>query len=111
MPKRSPRLLIIDIIDAIKKIEKYTKAIDFNEFSQDDKTVDAVCRNLEIIGEAANRFPSEFTDQHQTIEWRKIVGLRNRIVHGYFGVDKEVIWEIISNYIPNLKKEIKGLKV
>ncbi len=111
MPKRSPRLLVIDILEAIDKIEKYTKALNYSQFSEDDKTVDAVCRNLEIIGEAANRFPSEFTDQYPTIEWRKIVGLRNRIVHGYFGVDKEIIWEIVSNYIPKLKLEIVGLKV
>jgi len=110
MPKRSSQLLIIDILDAIKKIEKYSKGIDYKAFSKDDKTIDAVCRNFEIIGEAANRLPEELLKKYHKIEWHKIIGLRNRIVHGYFGVDTEVLWEIIQKYLPTLKVEIKSIK-
>ena len=71
--------------------------------------MDAVVRNLEIIGEAASRIPGSFRNFHPDIEWRKIVGLRNRIVHDYFGVDLEIIWEIVQRDVPELRTRIEGL--
>ncbi len=79
-------------------------------FQSDEKTSDAVVRNLEIIGEAAGRFPEEFMDRNSEIEWFKIVGLRNRIVHEYFGVDLEIIWQIIKRDFPAFKKSLKGIR-
>ena len=73
------------------------------DFENDDKTTDAVVRNLEIIGEAAGRLPKDFVYQHSEIEWVKIVGLRNRIVHEYFGVDLQIIWQIIKSDMAEFK--------
>lgn len=83
---------------------------DRESFLNDEKTVDAVVRNLEIIGEAANRLPDDFKIQHTDIEWRRIIGLRNRIVHRYFGIDLDIIWEILKNELPAFKEKISGLR-
>jgi uncharacterized protein with HEPN domain len=81
MSRRATSLLVEDIWEAIEKIERYTSGLNHDTFVKDDKTIDSVVRNLEIIGEAANRLTENFTTQHAEIEWRKIIGLRNRIVH------------------------------
>lgn len=75
------------------------------EFIEDDKTTDAVIRNLEIIGQAVNKIPKEIKDAHKEIEWKKIIGLRNRVIHDYFGVDLEIIWYIIVNELDGLKEK------
>lgn len=110
MSKRSPKLLIDDIGESIEKIERYIKGMSQKSFQSDEKTSDAVVRNLEIIGEAAGRLPEDFTDQHSEIEWFKIVGLRNRIVHEYFGVDLEIIWQILIKDIPVFKASLKDIR-
>ena len=110
MSKRSLELLVEDIWEAIEKIERYTEGLTQDDFQSDEKTTDAVARNLEIIGEAAGRLPEDFTDQHSEIEWIKIIGLRNRIVHEYFGVDLQIIWEIIKKDLPTFKKSLNGIR-
>src|SRR2546425_3354849 len=87
MSKRPPALFLEDIREAIARIDRYTAGLDRAGFEADDRTVDALVRNLEIIGEAARQLPAEFTQRHPHVEWRKIGGLRNRIVHDYFGLD------------------------
>ncbi len=109
MSNRPIRLLIDDMLDAIGRIEQYTKDISCDNFSSDQKTIDAVVRNLEIIGEAANRLPEEFKEKHSEIEWYKIVGLRHRIVHEYFGIDIQIIWQILNNDLPVLKKDLSRI--
>lgn len=74
----------------------------FDDFTADDKTIDAVVRNFEIIGEAANRVPEDFKSSHPEIEWRRIIGFRNRIIHEYFGIDYENVWKIKNENIPEL---------
>ena len=74
------------------------------------KTTDAVVRNLEIIGEATGRLPEDFTDRHSKIEWIKIIGLRNRIVHEYFGVDLQRIWQILKKDLPASKEHLKNVR-
>ncbi|WP_205748114.1 HepT-like ribonuclease domain-containing protein [Dyadobacter luticola] len=86
MSKREPHLLVGDIIESGLKILSYTESLSFEDFIQYGKTVDAVIRNFEIIGEAANRLPDEFKDLHPDIDWHRIRGFRNRIVHDYFGM-------------------------
>ena len=81
MPKRTPALLLEDIVTAIGKVQRYTEGLDRTAFLKDDKTIDAVVRNLEIIGEASRQLPEEFEDAHANIPWAKMAGLRNRIVH------------------------------
>jgi uncharacterized protein with HEPN domain len=106
MPKRDADLLIEDILAAIAKIEGYTCGVERHTFLADDKTIDAVVRNLEIIGEAARRMPVEFVTAHPDIPWQQITGLRNRIVHEYFGLDLEIIWQIAERDLPQLKARL-----
>ena len=87
MSSRPTRILVEDILEAIEKMTRYIAGMENDAFAKDERTVDAVVRNLEIVGEATNRLPDDFKRQHRDIPWRKIVGLRNRIVHEYFGVD------------------------
>ena len=87
MSKRDLLLLIEDMLDAVNKILKYTSGLNYEQFIHDEKTIDATVRNFEIIGEAANRIPEDYKLQHPEIEWRQIIGLRNRIIHEYFGID------------------------
>ena len=102
MSKRDNLLLLNDMLQSALKIKRYTKDLDFESFLSDDKTMDAVVRNFEIIGEAANRIDSDFQDNNPEIEWKRIRGFRNRIVHEYFGIDYEIIWEIIDTYLDEL---------
>jgi len=110
MSKRSPELLVEDIWESIEKIERYTAGMTQDNFQSDEKTTDAVVRNFEIIGEAAGRLPEDFTDQHSEIEWGKITGLRNRIVHEYFGVDLQIIWQILKKDLPAFKESLKNIR-
>jgi uncharacterized protein with HEPN domain len=110
MSRRATPLLIDDIWEAIEKIQRYVAGLDHDGFIKDDKTIDSVVRNLEIIGEAANRLPENFRTQHSEIEWRKIIGLRNRIVHDYFNIDVEIVWEIIQKDLPNFKSKLSLIR-
>ena len=106
MSRRATPLLVEDIWEAIEKIQRYVAGLDHDAFIKDDKTIHSVVRNLEIIGEAANRLTKDFRFQHTEIEWRRIIGLRNRIVHDYFNIDVEIVWEIIQKDLPNLKSKL-----
>lgn len=102
MSKRDKMLLLEDMLQAATKIKRYTDNLDFDSFVEDDKTVDAVIRNFEIIGEAASRIDPDFRIKNPEIEWTRIRGFRNRIVHDYFGIDYEIVWTIIETYINEL---------
>lgn len=106
MSSRNVNLLLEDILSAAKKIKNYTIDLKYETFSFDEKTVDAVVRNFEIIGEGARRIPEEFKLLHPEIEWRRIIGFRNRIVHEYFDIDYSIMWEIIEDYLPELIEKI-----
>ena len=106
MSKRPVDLLLNDICQSIDRIEQYIKNLSFDNFSNDQKSVDAVTRNLEVIGEAANRLPNDFKEKYSEIEWYKVVGLRHRIVHEYFGIDLEIIWQILHKDLPELKRKL-----
>lgn len=110
MSKRDPLVLLEDIMLAIQKIGRYTSQLDHEGFIADDLVVDAVARNLEIIGEATRQLPEEYKRAHPQIPWTQIAGLRNRIVHDYFGLDLEIIWEIIEHDLPELEKQVRALQ-
>lgn len=97
---------IQDILDAIDKIEQFTKGISFEEFQKDAKTVFATVRAFEIIGEAASKLPSDIVSKFSDIPWKKIVGMRNILIHEYFGVDTEAIWKSIIEDLPKLRPVI-----
>jgi len=101
MSKRDYRLFLQDILESIERIEEYTEGYDFETFTKDRKTVDAVLRNLEIIGEAARHIPENIRTQHPEIPWKRVIGLRNVVIHHYFGVDLSIVWVIIKSSFPN----------
>ncbi|MEM4271102.1 MAG: DUF86 domain-containing protein [Candidatus Pacearchaeota archaeon] len=107
MSKRSIKVLLSDILAAINNITFYVEGYDKQKFISDRKTIDAVVRNLEIIGEVAKVLPKEFKESYIEIPWDLIKGLRNRIIHEYFGVDENIIWEIITNDLQVLRFEIE----
>lgn len=109
MSKRDPKLLVGDILDSAYKILEYTNGLDFKEFINDGKTVDAVIRNFEIIGEAANRLPEEFKDKFPSIDWHRIRGFRNRIVHDYFGIDYSIVWQIKEAFLPEMIAQLQSI--
>lgn len=114
MSKRDEILLVNDILNSIGKIKKYSVGYDFDKFLSDDKTIDAIERNFEIIGEASNQFSKEFQNQYPDISWHSLISFRNRLIHGYFGVDLEILWHILQYELPNLEKQfeyiLKNLK-
>lgn len=110
MSKRSTDLLLEDIIDSGRKIMDYTAGLTLDHFINDSKTVDAVIRNFEIIGEAANRLPEEFKEKHPQIDWHKVRGFRNRIVHDYFGIDYSIVWVIKETFLPQMIAQLHALK-
>lgn len=109
MSKRGLLLYLQDILDSIRKIEEYTKGLTFAEFCKNNEKIDAVVRNFEIIGEAARNIPQEFKDKYPDLPVQKMVSMRNKILHEYFGVDEEIIWKTIQDDFPELKGQLLKL--
>ena len=109
MSKRSSDLLLLDMKEAAEKILKYTQSLSFEDFLADDKTIDAVVRNFEIIGEASLRIDEDFRYENPQIEWKKLRGFRNRIVHDYFGIDYEIVWSILTQDLEELVFQLDQL--
>ena len=107
--KRDYRLYMNDILEAIKKIEEYVKGMSFDDFTEDARTIDAVVRNFEIIGEAAKHIPSTIRKKYPDIPWKEMAGMRDKLVHAYFGVNLKVVWETIKNRLPEVKQLVKDL--
>ena len=110
MPKRNADLLLDDTRSALARIERYTSGMRREQFLADGKTIDAVVRNLEIIGEAVRWLPDEFKLQYVDVPWGQIAGLRNRIVHDYFGLDLEIIWQVLQTSLREFKQQLDEIK-
>ena len=104
--RRHYSLFFEDAIDSMDKIENYIEGLDYDSFAQSDMVIDAVIRNLEIIGEAIRNIPDNFIDKFPEIPWKRMVGLRNIVIHAYFGIDLENIWKIVTENIPEVKPKI-----
>ncbi|MCF8275673.1 MAG: DUF86 domain-containing protein [Flavobacteriales bacterium] len=91
------------------RIAEYIEGIDFEKFKRDYKTVDAVVRNFEIIGEAAKKIPTEIRAKYPSVPWSEMYYLRNRISHEYFGIDYEILWDVAKNHLPNNLQEVEKI--
>lgn len=109
MSKRDLKLLLQDIQECTQRIQEYTKGYSFDDFENDRKTVDAVIRNFEIIGEASSNIDKDFKTKNPQIFWEDMKNLRNRMIHDYTGVDYEIVWEIITKFLDDLEFQIDNL--
>jgi uncharacterized protein with HEPN domain len=103
MSKRDVRLFLSDMLEAIEKIERYTAGLSFEGFERSDMAVDAVVRNLEIIGEAARHISPDLREQYAAVDWTRVVGFRNVVIHEYFDVDVEIVWIIATQRLSEFK--------
>ncbi len=110
MSGRTEALYLKDIRDAVNNIENYTKEISFKKFAHNQMIIDAVVRNFEIIGEASKNLPKKTKSSRPDIPWEDVAGMRNKIIHEYFGVDLEIIWKTIQEDLPHFKKALKKIK-
>ncbi len=106
MPRDS-RVYLEDILEAIRKIRRYTVGLSGEGFAADEKTLDAVVRNLEIVGEAIKNVPESVRERNPDVEWKKIAGLRDILIHEYFGIDAEIIWDIIQTKVAILQSRVE----
>ena len=106
---RDYRVYVDDIIGAIEKIQRFTVGLDRETFSQDEKTFDAVIRNLEVIGEAIKKIPEDVRMRYPLVEWKKIAGVRDILVHEYFGIDVEIVWDILQNKLAPLEIQMRQI--
>lgn len=109
MSHRDWKFRLEDILDALERIFEYVQGMDYDSWSNDRKTMDAVVRNLEIIGEAAANVPENIQEQFDKVPWYQMKGMRNILIHEYFGLDDKVIWKTIQNDLPSLKETLRKL--
>jgi len=107
MSKRDVKLYVRDILEAIKAIEKFVEGMDFESFKEDDKTSSAVIRKFEIIGEATKNIPQSIKEKYPHIPWKEMAGFRDKLIHFYFGIKYDIVWDTIKLRLPELKKNIK----
>ena len=98
-----------DILKSIDKIHRYTSGMSLGEFEAEEKTVDAVVRNLEIIGEAAKSIPDNIRSSHPEVEWKKVCGLRDILIHAYFGVEVEIVYDIVRHKLTDLERQVRQI--
>jgi len=106
---RNISLYLQDILDAMHAIEKFVEGIDFEEFKADDKTASAVIRKFEIIGEAAKQVPEDIRMKYNQLPWKEMAGMRDRLIHFYFDVKHELVWQTIRDVIPTVKPLIQEI--
>jgi uncharacterized protein with HEPN domain len=106
---RTYRLFLEDMLLSMNRVTEYINGLSFIEFKHDYKTVDAVIRNFEVIGEASKNMPKEIKDKYPMVPWEEMYLMRNKISHEYFGIDYEILWDVASNYLPENKSQIEEI--
>jgi len=106
---RNDRAYLIHIREAIESIEEYLENVTYDKFKSSKMIIDAVVRELEIVGEASNNLSDEFREKHSEILWRKMKNMRNFLIHEYFGVNTKIVWDTCKEDLPKLKSLIKDL--
>ena len=109
MKERTSKIYFEDIITFINRIESYIQDLDFENFKENQLVIDAVIRNLELIGEASKNISSEIRKKFSNVPWSEMIGLRNLATHGYFKIDLTIIWDIITKDIPENKQSIHNI--
>jgi len=108
--KRSSSLLVYDIYQSIEKIEEFIRGISFDQLMGDERTKDAILRNLQVIGEASKNLPESLIADHPEVDWGGLAGVRDIVTHRYFRVDWHLLWTSIHEELPVLKNQIQNLK-
>lgn len=108
--RKDPAIYLNDMMDAIANIKDFVGKKSREEFEKDKMAFAATVRELEVIGEAARRVPSEFREKHKEIEWRKIIGMKNKLIHGYDKVDLDVVWNVVKDELPKLEEKLKAME-
>lgn len=106
---RDQRLFLEDIVACCDKIGRYTIGLTFEQFSKDEKGIDAVARNLEVMGEATKRLSDDIRSRFPDVPWRKMAGLRDIIVHNYFGIDIQLLWDIVQKDVPVARLKVAAI--
>lgn len=109
MSKRSSKVLVEDMLEALGLIQDFTQGMSFDDFQGDAKTVSAVVRQLEIVGEVARILPPDIREAYPEIPWEKIKGLRNRVIHEYFDVSLSIVWTIITTELKPLEERLNAI--
>ena len=109
VPPRNWKIRITDILQCILKIRRFTKGYNFEDFQDDEKTIDSVLRNLEIIGEAARHVPEEIRKRYPEIPWAEMLTMRNIVIHEYHGVNLSIIWQTVKEDLPPLVSPLKQI--
>lgn len=107
--KRDYNFYIKDILQSILQIESFVEGLQYEEFQKDDKTASAVIRKLEIIGEAAKQVPTRIRQKHPELPWTEMARMRDKLIHGYFGVDPEIVWKVVKERLPEVKANLQKI--
>jgi uncharacterized protein with HEPN domain len=111
MSERKPSVIIEDILKCIDHIQSYTSDLSFDKFTSNFMASEACLYNIQVIGEAAARLPDDVKDNNPQVPWVLIKGMRNRLIHEYFGTDLQLVWDVIKNELPSLKATLKKIHV
>jgi len=111
MKDRELRDYINDLIEACEEILSFTQGMSYSDFADDKKTVNAVIRSLEVIGEATKKLPTSFRNNYPNIPWKQMAGMRDKLIHEYFGIDRQMVWQAIERHIPYILPLIKEITI